>query len=143
MDRNRTKHNLRHEGQDGCLIRALVGPISVGPEGRRNLDDLLSRSADEVGSNDIKEFSRRDDLRVLPELRKVPLIAGNQVIGTGSVGTFHENVIGWIRGDQGQTRRRNDVGVILNQLDQLLTEAPADLQLGPSQNGRIFRQNAV
>jgi hypothetical protein len=70
-------------------------------------------------------------------------IAGNQVIGSGRVSTFHEDVVGGIAGDLGQARWHNRVRLILDDLDQLLTEGPPNPEFGPCQDYRVFGQNSI
>ena len=41
----------------------------------------------------IDEFTGRNDFGLLPELRKMPAIACNKVIGTGLVSAFKKDVV--------------------------------------------------
>ena len=50
-----------------------------------------------------------NDLGLLPKSGEVPLIASYQVIGTGSVGTFQENIVIWISCKLRQPRWSNGV----------------------------------
>src|SRR5216684_6090358 len=47
-------------------------------------------SRNEMGCYDADELAGRDHLGLLPELRKMPLVASHQVVGTGSIGDTPE-----------------------------------------------------
>jgi hypothetical protein len=78
-------------------------------------------SANEVRSYHTEKFTRTDDLGVLPELREMTLVARHQVVCTSSVSTFNEDVVGGVRGDLSQARRRDNTSMVLDKLKQLLT----------------------
>lgn len=44
-------------------------------------------------SHDADELARRDHLGLLPELREMPLISGDKVVGAGGVGAFNKPVV--------------------------------------------------
>ncbi len=46
----------------------------------------------------MNELARRNDLGALPEGREVFLVASDQIIGTGGIGTFEKDVVIWIFG---------------------------------------------
>jgi hypothetical protein len=48
---------------------------------------------DEMRGYDADEFAGSDYLGRLPELWKMPLVAGDQVVGAGGVGAFQELVV--------------------------------------------------
>ena len=48
---------------------------------------------EKMGSYNAEELTRRNDLGLLPEPRKVPRISRNEIIRTHSIGTFQEYVI--------------------------------------------------
>ncbi len=45
-------------------------------------------SRDHVGRHDGDELARRNHFSFLPEFRKMPLVAGHQVVGARGVGAF-------------------------------------------------------
>jgi hypothetical protein len=53
----------------------------------------------QMGPDDTDKFAGADDFGFLPELWEVALIAGDQVVRSGVVGAFKENVIGGIGSD--------------------------------------------
>jgi len=59
-------------------------------------------SIEKVRSNDVKKFSGADDLGTLPELRKMSLVARNQVISPGGIGAFNKDIVCGIGTDLGQ-----------------------------------------
>jgi hypothetical protein len=77
-------------------------------------------SPNQVGCYHTEEFTGTDDLGVLPELGKMPLVSRHQVVCTCSIRTFNEYVVGWIGGDLTETRGCDEVGMVLDQLQQLL-----------------------
>ena len=104
---------------------------------------VWERSADEMGSKDVQKVPGVDDLCVLPERREVTHVAGDQVIGAGSVRALHEDAVVGIRGYLGQSRWRNDLRLILDELNQLLAEAPPNLEFGAREDERVFGQNGI
>src|ERR1019366_713288 len=52
-----------------------------------------SSLSDQVRSHDADELAGRDHLRLLPEPRKMPLVAGHQLIGAGGIGALQELVV--------------------------------------------------
>ena len=94
-----------------------------------------------MGRCDIKKLTRADDLGVLPEFRKVALVVRQQVVCASGVGTFDEHVVFRIGRDLIQTRRCDNVTVVLDQLNQLLSQAPADLEFGPRQDRGVLQHN--
>ena len=48
---------------------------------------------DEVPGYDVDEFAGRDYLGPLPELGEMPLVAGDQIIGTGGIGALQKHVV--------------------------------------------------
>jgi hypothetical protein len=81
-----------------------------------------------MGGDDADKLARTDDLRLLPELRKIPQVAGYEVIGTRGIGAFHEDIVVGIAGNLQRPRRRYELGPVLYELDELLLEAPSDFE---------------
>jgi hypothetical protein len=54
---------------------------------------------EQMRADDGDEFAGRDDFGVLPELWEMALIAGNQIVCAGGVGTFEEDIIGGVGRD--------------------------------------------
>ena len=81
-------------------------------------------------ADDADEFARVDDFGFLPELWKMALIAGDQVIRAGSVGAFEENIIGGIGSDLKRARGRDEMGAISQKLKKLLPQPFANMKLG-------------
>jgi hypothetical protein len=65
------------------------------------------------------KFAGRDDLSLLPELRKMPAISCDQVIRTGFVGAFQKYVVVRVTAHVQAARPGNDVTVVLDELQQL------------------------
>ena len=61
-----------------------------------------------------------------PELWKVPLVAGDEVVRPRGVGTLDENVIARIVRDLDRLDRRHDMGCVSDELKELLAKALAD-----------------
>jgi len=62
---------------------------------------------DEVRGYDADEFAGCDYLGLLPELWKMALVGGDQIVGAGGVGTFQELVVVGIARYLERTRRDN------------------------------------
>jgi hypothetical protein len=54
---------------------------------------------DEMVSNNVKKLPRANDFDVLAELRKMALIASNQVVGPSGICAFNKDIVGGIGGD--------------------------------------------
>jgi len=72
-------------------------------------------SRNKVRRHNVDEFSGGNDLGLLPELRKMPLVAGYQVVRTYGVSTFEEFVVIGIFRDLKFTRRGNATRMVLYQ----------------------------
>lgn len=81
-----------------------------------------------MGSDYAEEFTGTDDLGVLPELGKMPLISRHQVVGACPIGAFNEHVVPRVGGDLTETRGCHHVSMVLDQLQELLPQAFADLE---------------
>jgi hypothetical protein len=64
------------------------------------------------------EFTRCNDLSLLPELRKMPAVSRDQVIRTGSIGRIPESVVVRITAHVQAARRDDDMPAVLNELEQ-------------------------
>jgi Protein of unknown function (DUF3738) len=76
-------------GDHGCLGNL---PRPALPPGETE-NGALTYSSQEVRRHDVDEFTGRNHLRLLPELRKMAGITSHQVIGARGIGAFHEDII--------------------------------------------------
>jgi hypothetical protein len=76
-------------------------------------------SANEMRRNQANKFTWRDDLRILPERRKVFTIAGDQKVGTSRIGALDEDVVVWIARHFDPARGAKQMTVVLDELKQL------------------------
>jgi hypothetical protein len=106
---------------------------------RFNGSDISLRK--QMGSQYAHELPRVDDLGFLPELWEMLLIAGNEVVRACSVGTFDEHIVVRVAGHFKAPRWGNDMAVTLDQLDQLLPEAPANIKVRARKHACIFLQD--
>lgn len=67
--------------------------------------------------HDVDKFTGRDDLRILPESRKVLTVAGDQKVGAGSVGALDKDVVVRIACHFDLARRSDQTAVVLDELD--------------------------
>ena len=65
------------------------------------------------------EFTSRNDFGLLPELRKMPAIAGNQVIGTGFVSAFKKDFVIRVTAHHQAALGYDDVAAVVDELQQL------------------------
>lgn len=91
--------------------------------------------------DDTEKLTRRDYLRVLPELWEMAYVAGDQVVRASRIGTFNKDVIVSIFRHQWESRGPDEVRVILEELEQLLPKAAANHQLRPREHFLIFHQD--
>jgi len=84
------------------------------------------------------KLKRVNDLRLLPEHRKKPLISGNEVVRAGRVGTLQEAVVIGIAADLKTMRRRNRMATVQDQLQELPADPLANLKLGTRQDFSIL-----
>jgi len=85
-----------------CLLLAQsvadhLGAVSAqSPPGGFRPPALRRFLRNQVRRHKADKFTRRYDLGFLPESRKMPKIARDQVIGAGRIGTFQEPIVIWI-----------------------------------------------
>jgi len=96
-----------------------------------------------VRGYDADEFAGRDYLGLLPELWKMPLAAGYQVIYAGRVRAFQELVVVGIPCNLECTRGVNEQGMVLYELEQLLPKASSDFEFRAREDFPVFRENGV
>ena len=82
-----------------------------------------------MGCRDIDEFARSDDLRAFPVGGEMLLISGNQVVSTGSICAFDEDVVVRVASDSKLSRWRDGMAMILDELNELL---PRPLRIASS-----------
>ncbi len=91
--------------------------------------------------DDIDELAGRDDFGFLPELGKMALVAGDEVVGTGGIGTFEEDIVGGIGSDLKGLRGRDEVGAVSDELKELNAEAFANEEFRARQDCAVFRKD--
>jgi len=94
-----------------------------------------------VGAYDADEFAGRDYLGLLPELWEMALVAGDQVVGAGGVGTFQEFVVVGILRYLKRTGRGHDLRMVLDELEEVLPKASTDIEFRTRQDFPVFREN--
>src|ERR1700675_3485333 len=87
------------------------------PPGRETVGS--TRLMDKVRSDDVDEFAGRDYLGLLPELWKMPLVAGYQIVDAGRFRAFQELVVVGIFRNLERALGVNDLSVVLYKLKQL------------------------
>jgi hypothetical protein len=111
--------------------------LSISP----SLCSGSTTSLDKVRGYDADEFAGCDDLGLLPELWKMPLVTGDEVIGAGRVGTFQELVVVRILRNLERMCRANQLRTVLYELKKLLPKASADFEFGTREDFPVFREN--
>jgi len=89
------------------------------------------------------KLARRYDLGLLPESGKMFLIAGHQIIRSGSIGAFQEYVVSGIRCHVESPSRRHRMAVILDELKQLQPEPLSDPELGTGEHFVVFLKDGL
>ena len=74
----------------------------------------------QVRGDDVDQLTRGDDLGCLPVGGVMPRVSGDQIIGAGGVGAFKEFVVVGIGCNGEQLRGFYDVGVPVDQGEQLV-----------------------
>ena len=82
--------------------------------------------SDQVRRHKPDKLTRRYDLGFLPESRKMPQIARDQVVGAGRIGTFQEPIVIGIARHFKTPRRYDQVTSVFDELEQLPPQTPAD-----------------
>ena len=86
---------------------------------RRIGSALRTGSGNEMWRHQADKFSGRDDLRILPEGRKVLTIAGDQKVGASRVGALNKDVVVRIACHLDMARGSDEMAVVLEELKQL------------------------
>ena len=89
----------------------------------------------------VDQLAGRDNLRLFPKFRKVPLVAGHQVIGTPGVGTFNEYVVVRVGRDLKRAGRFHEIGPLLDEIDELPLNTLSDAEFRTCQDVLVFRQD--
>jgi hypothetical protein len=71
------------------------------------------------------------------------LVAGHEVISSGRISAFDEDVVGGIGRNLRQVRWNHNPTMTTKQLKELLPEAPPNPEFGPAKNHAVFRHNLV
>lgn len=96
-----------------------------------------------VRCHDADEFARRNNLRLFPEPWKMALVACEQVVGAGGVGTLQELVIlGILRYPQ-RPCGVNEARSVLNELEELLLKAFRDFEFRSCQDFAVFGKDGI
>ena len=90
--------------------------------------------------DDIDELAARDDFGFLPELGKMALVAGDEIVGAGSIGAFEEDIVAGIGSDLKGLRGRDEVGAVSDELKELNAEAFANEEFRARQDCPVFRK---
>src|SRR5260370_37135723 len=85
----------------------------------------------------------RYDLGFLPESRRMPLIAGNQVVRARRIGAFEKHIVIRVSADFKAARRADNITVVPDELQQLLANPFADSQLWTREYSGVFLQDGV
>src|SRR5260370_11154138 len=91
--------------------------------------------------NKTNEFSGRYYFCFLPESRKMLLITRHELLRTSSVSTFQEHVVIGVASDIQETCGSHSVTVVLDELQQLLSEALANPQFRAGKDFAVFLQD--
>ena len=84
------------------------------------------------------KLTRRDDLRILPEVRKVLTITSDQKVCTSRVGALDKDVVVRIACHLEMGRGSDEMAVVLEELKQLKPQPFTHRQFGPGQHLSIF-----
>src|ERR1700731_319458 len=95
-----------------------------------------------MGCYDADELAGRDHLGLLPELRKMPLVASHQVVGTGSIRALQKLVVAGVLRDLERTRWADELRTALYELEELLPGSPADFKFGHESTSRYSARTA-
>ncbi len=91
--------------------------------------------------DDIDELAGRDDLSFLPELGKMALVAGDEIVGTGGIGAFEEDIVAGVGSDLKGLRERDEVGAVSEELKELKAEPFANEEFRARQDCAVFRKD--
>jgi hypothetical protein len=96
-----------------------------------------------MGCGKADEFSGCYDFGILPESREMPLIARDQVVRARRIGTFQEDAVIGIACDFQSAVRNHSVAVGLDELEQLVAEALANLQFRAAKHVAVFHKDGT
>jgi|ERR1035437_701878 hypothetical protein len=94
-----------------------------------------------MGRDKSDEFSGSYDLGFLPESREMFLIARDQVVRAGNVGTFQKYVVIGVVRDLKTPCQSHEMTVVLDELQQLTPKAFANLQLWSGKHRSVLLQD--
>jgi hypothetical protein len=94
-----------------------------------------------MGRGKVDELSRCYDFGFLPESREMSLITRHQVVRARRIGTLEEYVVVRIACNLQTSGWNNNIAVVLDELEQLLTEALANAKFRPGKHSVILREN--
>src|SRR5271154_1230582 len=92
----------------------------------------------QMRSRNTNKFSRRYDFGLLPEARKIFLIARHQIVRSRRVRTFHKHVVIRIARDVQRLHRSYRVAVAFDQWHHSLPHPPANSEFPPPQHFPIL-----
>ena len=87
------------------------------------------------------EFLGRYDLGFLPKSREMLLIACDQIVRAGSIGTFKEHVVVGVACDMQAAGRNDGIGVVFDKLQHLLPETLANSQFRAAKDFAVSLQD--
>lgn len=94
-----------------------------------------------MGSNEVEKFTRGDDLRLFPEPWKVTVVPRYQVVRTGRVGAFQENIVVRVGRDRETPHGPNQMRAAIDELKEPMPQAFANLQFTTRKDSFVFREN--
>lgn len=102
-----------------------------------------ARSRDEVWRDDADELAGHYHLAFLPESRKMPRISRHQVVGAGGIGAFQKLVVVRVLRNVKRARGAYNLRMVLDEIEELLTETLADLEFRPRKHLPVFSEDSV
>jgi len=94
-----------------------------------------------MGSDEVEKLTRADHFGLFPESREVPLVPCYQIVRAGGVGAFQENIVVRVGRDRETPDGPNQMRVALNELEEAMTQAFANLQLRTRKDSFVFGEN--
>src|ERR1700733_2478723 len=84
------------------------------------------------------EFSGRYDFGFLPEFREMLLIARDQIVRAGNIGTFQKHIVVRVARNFKARRGTPEMTVVFYKLQQLLSKTLANLKFGTGKHITVF-----
>jgi len=94
-----------------------------------------------MGSNEVEKLTRGDDLCLFPESWRVTLVPRYQVVRTGGVGAFQENIVVRVGRNRDTPDGPNQMRMTFDELKEAMSQAFANLQFSTRKDSFVFREN--